>query len=204
MRHSRSFHSGIAENTVNSRYNIDVVSTLVTALTLLLLPAFAMAESVGSVMSTDDVCAVRPEMCGGAPKKRRKRPRPAAIKADDFADFEDKKENRKPKKQDLGAANMEEFWERESKDEVLPLDIEIKRKPAAVKRAPPPPRPKRHKISFSSYMGDNHSHGAIGAYRPARQDAFESPTPHAIIINPGTGESVRENPPAAPPSEKAN
>lgn len=211
MRHSPDFSRRDFRKNVEVGYNIDEVRVSIFCLTLLLAGSFAAADDLDNAVSTDDICAVRPDLCGSAATRKKKRKKPSHTL--DFSDFEDKKplpvaannnvsngavKKKKRKKTKSSGDSMKDFWEKEFEDEIKPLDIDGAREPASVKpaAAPPPPKPKRPRISYAAYMTANHAHTAIGGNGGPRQDAFQQPYRPATFTSPEAGQSVRETPPA--------
>jgi len=179
----------------------------------------AFAADIGSAVSTDDICAVRPDLCGGAAsrnKKRKKKVKPAAEM--DFADFEkdtpppktaaanpeapkedEKNPVKKKKKRKVNGDPLADFWEREIDgiEDAPALDIERKPasvKPAAVAPAPPP----RQRISFDSYLNANSGHSAVGGRYAGRQDAFQQAVRPASLTGPASAPAPADGGGAAP------
>ncbi len=202
--------------------------SLVPFLSLLFGFSFAAsgAEDIGSAVSTDDICAVRPDICAeSASRHKRKKKRPAPSQNLDFADFDTEPamktasvetastrppaaENpvKKKKKKKKSNDPLADFWEDETKDEHALLDIERAPaqviKPMAVAVMPSAPR---KRISFSSYMNANSGNAALSSRYAGRQDAFQQAIRPATLTAPpsmaddgsaGSGQSVRE---PAPP-----
>ena len=177
---------------------------LVPFLSLLFTYSFAAsgAEDIGSAVSTDDICAVRPDICAeSASRHKRKKKRPAPAQNLDFADFDTEpamrpasvktasapppaEENpiKKKKKKKKSSDPLADFWEDDTKEEHALLDIERAPaqviKPAAVVSVIPPAARKR--ISFSSYMNANSGNAALSSRYAGRQDAFQQ------VIRPAT------------------
>jgi hypothetical protein len=183
---------------VEVSYNNDVVRAL--ALSLFFMISFtSQAEGTGRIVKTDDVCAAHPDKCGGSAfrNKKRKKHEPAPL---DFSDFDENKKTASAKVQKSGKKKkkkpqgpvQDDFWEKESVDDIIPLDIDGPRRAPLPKQAVAP-KFKRSKITFASYLNANYSHGAMGSGAPSLQDAFQAPTRPVTYSDNETGQSVREN-----------
>lgn len=147
------------------------------------------------MVNTDDICAVRPDLCSGASIRHKKRKKKTAVK------------KRHQMQDTLG-----DFWEREADglERTPPPPADLERKPTSRSglAAPQGPSPARQQISFEYYMNANSNHAAIGGRYAGRQDAFQQVLRPAVITGPSPVPQANEAPaqeaPAGPPAPPAD
>lgn len=133
-----------------------------------LFVSMAQAESKGAVVQ--DVCQIRPDLCGGAPKKKSKKAK-ARVSVKSKTCYEDGEElelsdSLPPCKKRKTEVSMKEILSQKGESIADPSYNSNARAPASV--------------SFSDYLKNNSSHPALSGSLASRQAAFEYRTRAAI------------------------
>ncbi len=168
-----------------------IMFKLLAVTSTFLLASVGWAEKPNSAVTTDEICEIRPDLCGEKPKKKKVVKKKCRKKGASFAlDDADLP---------ICGESTEPVTEAASSSEEAPALADGEKETGKRARSK---QAARKKISFSSYLNANSNHPAISFSPAKRQDAF-LPPPTRMPASSSTTSSDASSP-AAPTSTSEN
>ncbi|MGE4133451.1 MAG: hypothetical protein AB7F86_17550 [Bdellovibrionales bacterium] len=146
----------------------------------LVLSAGAAGIDESDVMTTDEICSIRPDICSEGESN------PSRV--------------RKPSRSKARTASKPKPTCRQQGESFSLADGDLPPCPARgiasvepERSVSPSARPRRKRISFTSYLNANSNHGALSGGFGRRQDAFQTPPRGGTLTDPTATDSNSSN-----------